>query len=166
MSSDTVSISLLATASNADVSLPTGSRTILVPQSRQFSTNCCVCSSRRSVDQFVLVSNTPLGPMARFFHFLSVRQLVFLRLERPSWRVDGCLIYSYNSAILPGPSLAELIAPSCCLVWESLFVASYYSLGLQWKYSNLLPHGGRLTDSKLVLIITLVRTSQKMSFSL
>jgi hypothetical protein len=45
---------------------------------------------RRSVDQFVLVSGSPLGPMTRFYLFPSFdNYFVVLPVMRPLWREDG-----------------------------------------------------------------------------
>jgi hypothetical protein len=51
---------------------------------------------RRSVDQFVLVSGSPLGPMTRFYPypFSSDNCFVALPAGRPLWREDGSVIYS------------------------------------------------------------------------
>jgi hypothetical protein len=37
---------------------------------------------------------------------------------RPLWREDGRVIYSYNSMSLSGPSSAELMTTSYCLIWD------------------------------------------------
>jgi hypothetical protein len=51
---------------------------------------------RQSVDKFVLVSGSPLGPMTRFYPhiFFSGNCLVVLPLGRPLWREDGSVTYS------------------------------------------------------------------------
>jgi hypothetical protein len=51
---------------------------------------------RWSVDQFVLVSSSHLGPMIRFYPypFFSDNCLVVLPVGRPLWREDGSVIYS------------------------------------------------------------------------
>jgi hypothetical protein len=51
---------------------------------------------RRSVDQFVLVSGSPLGPMIRFYPypFCTDNCFVVLPVERPLWREDGSVTYS------------------------------------------------------------------------
>jgi hypothetical protein len=46
----------------------------------------------RSVSQYVLVSGTPLGPMTRFYFFLSFVGKFSLLLGRPLWREDGSAI--------------------------------------------------------------------------
>jgi hypothetical protein len=45
---------------------------------------------RRSVDQFVLLSGSPLGPMARFYlyPFFSDNYFLVLPVGRPLWRED------------------------------------------------------------------------------
>jgi hypothetical protein len=65
-----------------------------------FTTVCWVELSlsyaRRSVDQFVLVSGSPLGPMTRFYPYLffSDNCFVVLPVWRPLWREDGSVVYS------------------------------------------------------------------------
>jgi hypothetical protein len=51
---------------------------------------------RRSVDQFVLVSGSPLGPMIRFYPypFFSENCFVVLPVGRPLWREYGSVTYS------------------------------------------------------------------------
>jgi hypothetical protein len=51
---------------------------------------------RRSVDQFVLVSGSRLGPMIRFYPypFFSDNCFVVLPVGRPLWREDGSVAYS------------------------------------------------------------------------
>jgi hypothetical protein len=72
---------------------------------------------RRSVGQFVLVSDTHPWPLAIF---LLLSDICGLHVEgRPSWREDGPVIYSYNSLSLSGPSPEELMATSYCLIWDS-----------------------------------------------
>jgi hypothetical protein len=50
---------------------------------------------RRSIDQFVLVSGSPLGPMTRFYTypFFSDNCFVALPVGRPLWREDGSVTY-------------------------------------------------------------------------
>jgi hypothetical protein len=68
---------------------------------------------RRSVDQFILVSGSPLGPMTTFYLYLFFSDKCFvLPVGRPLWREDGsvefpiqCLyiyiyIYIYLSAFV------------------------------------------------------------------
>jgi hypothetical protein len=51
---------------------------------------------RRSVDKFILVSGSPLGPATRFYPypFFSDNCFVVLPLGRPLWREDGSVTYS------------------------------------------------------------------------
>jgi hypothetical protein len=51
---------------------------------------------RRSIDQFVLVSGSPLGPMTRFYPYplFSDNCFVDLPVRRPLWREDGSVTYS------------------------------------------------------------------------
>jgi hypothetical protein len=51
---------------------------------------------RRLVDQFDLVSGSPLGPMTRFcpYPFFSDNCFVVLPVGRPLWREDGSVTYS------------------------------------------------------------------------
>jgi hypothetical protein len=51
---------------------------------------------RQSVDQFVLVPGSPLGPMTRFYPypFFSDNCLFLLPVGRPLWREDGSVTYS------------------------------------------------------------------------
>jgi hypothetical protein len=72
---------------------------------------------RRSVGQFVLVSGPHMVPLTRFLLLSDICGL--LVAERPPWREDGSVIYSYISLPLSGPSLLELISNSYCLVWDS-----------------------------------------------
>jgi hypothetical protein len=50
----------------------------------------------RSVDQFVLVSGSPLGPMTRFYlyPFVSENCFVVLPVWRALWREDGSVTYN------------------------------------------------------------------------
>jgi hypothetical protein len=56
---------------------------------------------RRSVDQLVLISGSPLGPMTRFYPypFFSGNCFVVLPVERPLWREDGSVTYSAISGL-------------------------------------------------------------------
>jgi hypothetical protein len=49
-----------------------------------------------TVDQFVLISGSTLGPMTRFYPypFFSNNCLFFLPVGRPLWREDGSVTYS------------------------------------------------------------------------
>jgi hypothetical protein len=51
---------------------------------------------RRSVNQFVLVSGSPLGPMSGFYPypFFSDNCFVFLPVGRPLWWEEGSVTYT------------------------------------------------------------------------
>jgi hypothetical protein len=72
----------------------------LVTRYNFLSESCCVelslSYSRRSVDQFVLVSDCPSGPMTRFYPypFFSDKCFVVLPVGRPLWREDWSEPYS------------------------------------------------------------------------
>jgi hypothetical protein len=85
---------------------------------------------RRSVNQFVLVSGSTLGPMTRVYPypFFSDNCFVVLPIGRSLWREDGSVAY----IAIKLPSHLRL---------GSLFVASYDSQGLRRRYSNSPPHG-------------------------
>jgi hypothetical protein len=102
-----------------------------------------------------------LGPMARF---ILLSDICGLHVEgRPPWREDGSAIYSYNLLSLSGPSPAELVTTSYCLIRVSPqpigpgpciyipqeqggaiippgtglpFCRLLRLAGLQWRYSN------------------------------
>jgi hypothetical protein len=61
-------------------------------KSWNWSSSC----GRQPVDQFVLVSGSPLGPMTRFYPcpFVSDNCLFSLPVVRPLWREDGSVTYS------------------------------------------------------------------------
>jgi hypothetical protein len=97
---------------------------------------------RQSVDQFVLVSGLPLGPMTRFYLSLlfsfgnyfavlprasSLRRGWVCRLQCNRWLVRS--LTTNNHSLLSH------------LILCSLFVVSYDSQGLRWQYSNPPPHG-------------------------
>jgi hypothetical protein len=70
--------------------------------------SCGLSCGRRSVDQFVLVSGSPLGPMTRFYLFLSFDNYsVVLPIRRPLWREDGS-VTSSAIADWPGQSARHL----------------------------------------------------------
>jgi hypothetical protein len=51
--------------------------------------------SWRSIDQFILVSGSPLGPLTRFYLFPSFdNYFVVLPVMRPLWREDGSVACS------------------------------------------------------------------------
>jgi hypothetical protein len=70
-----------------------------------------------SVCQFGLVSGIHLGTMTRFL----LLQCIFgLHLVgRTPWLEDGSVICSHNSLSFLGPSLAELMTTTYCLIWDS-----------------------------------------------
>jgi hypothetical protein len=72
---------------------------------------------RRSVDQFVLVSGSPLGPMARFYPypFFSDNCFVVLPVGRPLWREDGSVAYS---AIVDWSGHGGPTTIHYCLIWD------------------------------------------------
>jgi hypothetical protein len=62
-------------------------------------------------------SGTHLGPMTRFLLLQGIFGLNVV--GRPSWREDGSVICSYNSLSFLGPSPAELMTTSYCLISDS-----------------------------------------------
>jgi hypothetical protein len=98
--------------------------------------------SRQSVDQCVWVSGLSLGPFTRFYLALltSSDNYFFLLSKAPSLtRKRVCSLQCNHS-------LARLLTPNnhtlpSHLRMCSLFIASYDSQGLRWRYSNLPPHG-------------------------
>jgi hypothetical protein len=92
---------------------------------------------RRSVDQFVLVSGSPLGPMTRCYPypFCSDNCFVVLPVGRHLWREDGSLTYS---AISNWSGHWGPITVRCRLIWDC--VPSSSPLTIRRDYS-----GGILT---------------------
>jgi hypothetical protein len=95
---------------------------------------------RRSVDQFVLVSDSPLGPSPDFFFILSLVTIALLfscrapsltRGQVCNLQCNRCLVRLLKTNNHTLPSHLRLC---------SLFVASYDSQGLRWRYSNPPPH--------------------------
>jgi hypothetical protein len=72
---------------------------------------------RRSVDQFILVSGSPLGPMTRFYPypFFSDNCFVVLSVGRPLWWEDGSVTYS---AIADRSGHWEPITILYRLIWD------------------------------------------------
>jgi hypothetical protein len=72
---------------------------------------------RRSVDQFVLVSGSPLGPMSRFcpYPFSSRNCFVVLPAGRPLWREDGSVACSADWSGHWGP-----ITIHYRLIWDCI----------------------------------------------
>jgi hypothetical protein len=73
-----------------------GPRIICGQPLAHFATELSLSYGRRPVDQFVLVSGSPLGPRTRFYPypFFSDNCFVVLHVERPLWREDGSVTYS------------------------------------------------------------------------
>jgi hypothetical protein len=67
-----------------------------VSQCQQYLVELSLSYGRRSVDQFILVSGSPLGPMTRFYPYLffSDNCFIVLHVGRPLWREDGSVTYS------------------------------------------------------------------------
>jgi hypothetical protein len=100
-----------------------------------------LCYGRQSVDQFVLVSGSLLGPMTRFYPypFFSDNCFVVLPVGCPLWWEDGYVTYS---AITDWSGHWGPITVYYRLIWDcSLFVTSYDSQGLRRRYSDPPPHG-------------------------
>jgi hypothetical protein len=78
---------------------------------------------RRSVVQFVSVSGSPLGPMARFhpYPFFSDNCFLVLLAGRPLWREDGSVTYSAvaDRSVHWGP-----ITIHCRLIWDCVLSSS------------------------------------------
>jgi hypothetical protein len=96
---------------------------------------------RQSVDQFVLVSGSPLGPMTRFYAypFFSDSCFVVLPVGRPLWLEDES-VTKVQSLTVQSLRTNNHTLPSHLRLC-SLFVASYDSQGLRWRYSNPPPDG-------------------------
>jgi hypothetical protein len=97
---------------------------------------------RQTVDQFVLVSGLPLGPMTRFiflfFFRLTITFIIFpmaSSLTRKRVCSSDCLQSLVRSLTTSNQTLSS--HQRLC----SLSVASYDSQGLRWRYSNPPPHG-------------------------
>jgi hypothetical protein len=101
--------------------------------SRSWSSSC----GRQSVDQFVWIWGLPLGPLTRFYLallFSSDNYFILLPKESSLTRKRVCSLQCNHS-------LVRLLTPNnhtlpSHLRLCSLFVASYDSQGLRWKYSN------------------------------
>jgi hypothetical protein len=97
---------------------------------------------RQSVDQFVLVSGSPLGPMTRFYLFSSfVWQLFCCSCRAPSLTRGRVCNLHCNRWLVRTLRTNNHTIPSHQRL-RSLLVAYYDSQGLRWKYSNPPPHGG------------------------
>jgi hypothetical protein len=78
---------------------------------------------RQSINQFLLVSGSPLGPMTRFYLFffrLTITLLFFL--GRPLWREDGSVTYKCNRWLVRSLTTNNHTFPSHLRLC-SLFVA-------------------------------------------
>jgi hypothetical protein len=97
---------------------------------------------RQSVDQFVLVSGSPLGPMTRLYPypFFSDNYFVVLPVGRPLSQEDRSVAYRCNRWLVRSLRTNNHTLPSHLRLC-SLFVASCDSQGLWWRYSNPPPHG-------------------------
>jgi hypothetical protein len=101
----------------------------------------CSCG-RQSVDQFVWVSGLPLGPLTRFYlALLFSADNYFILLPKAS-----SLTRKRVCSLQCNHSLVRLLTPNnhtlpSHLRLCSLFVVSYDSRGLRWRYSNPPPHG-------------------------
>jgi hypothetical protein len=88
---------------------------------------------RQSVDQCVCVSGLPLGPLTRcYLALLSFNASSLMRKRVCSLQCNHSLFRAVTPNNYTLPSHLRLC---------SLFVASYDSQGLWWKYSNPPPHG-------------------------
>jgi hypothetical protein len=105
---------------------------------------------RQSVGQSVLVPGTHLEPVTNFFSLLKIffRQLQVCYFVAPSLTTGRVcnLLYIASGACQSGHSWIEVpqnSRPYFTVSSEtvSLFVASYDSQGLRWRYSKPPPHG-------------------------
>jgi hypothetical protein len=101
----------------------------------------CSCG-RQTVDQLVWVSGLPLGTLTRFYlALLSLSDNYLILLSKAS-----SLTRKWVCSLQCNHSLVRLLTNnnhtlSSHLRLCSLFVASYDSRGLRWRYSNPPPHG-------------------------
>jgi hypothetical protein len=108
------------------------------------SLNCSWSSScgRQSVDQFIRASGLPLGPLTRFYlalHSSSDNYLILLSKAPSLTRKRVCSLQC-NHSLFRLLTHNNHTLPSHLRLC-SLFVASYDSKGLRWKYSNPPQHG-------------------------
>jgi hypothetical protein len=95
---------------------------------------------RQSVEQFVWISGLPLGPMTRFYLFLFSFDNYFVVLHwAPSLTRGRVCNLQYNRSLVRSLRTNNHTLPSHLRLY-SLFVVSYDSQGLWWRYSNLPPH--------------------------
>jgi hypothetical protein len=96
---------------------------------------------RRPVDQFFLVSGSPLGPMTKFILIVSLWQLLcWSSCRAPSLTRGRVCNLQCNRWLVRLLRTNNHKLPSH-LRRCSLSVASYDSQGLRWRYSNPPPHG-------------------------
>jgi hypothetical protein len=74
---------------------------------------------RRSVDQFVMVSGSPLGPITRFYPypFFSYNCLFLLHVGRLLWREDGSVTYSADWSGHWGPITIAVMCLSQVIIF-------------------------------------------------
>jgi hypothetical protein len=97
---------------------------------------------RQSINQLFWVSGLPLGPLTRFYLALlfSSDNYFILLSKAPSLTRKGACSLQCNHSLFNNHTLPSHLR--LC----SLFVASYDSQGLRWKYSNPPPHGDLHTE--------------------
>jgi hypothetical protein len=97
---------------------------------------------RQSVDQFVWVSGLPLGPLTTFYLallFSSDNYLILLSKASSLTRKRVCSLECLHSLVRSLTTNNHTLPSHLRLC--SLFVSSYDSQGLRWRYSNPPPHG-------------------------
>jgi hypothetical protein len=107
-------------------------------RNRSWSSSC----GRHSVDQFVWVSGLPFGPLTRFYLTLlySSDNYFILLSKAPSLTRKRVCSLQCNHSIVRLLTPNNHTSPSHLRLC-SLFVASYDSQRLRWRYSNPPPHG-------------------------
>jgi hypothetical protein len=121
---------------------------------------------RQTVDQFVWVSGFPLRPMTRLYLSLlfSSDNYSILLSKAPSltrkrvWSLE--CIHSLVRSVTPNNNTLPSHLRLC-----SLFVASYDSQGLRWKYSNPPPHGDWVLKYDSILLNLGSRRRQVVGFT-
>jgi hypothetical protein len=103
-------------------------------------------NGQQSVDKFVLVSGSPLGPMTGFdpYPFFSDNCFVVLPIRRPLWREDGSVTYS---EIADWSSHWGTITIHYHLIWNCVPSSSPLTTRRDYGGGTLsrLPRGGGLT---------------------
>jgi hypothetical protein len=107
----------------------------------RFSSSSLSCGWQ-TVDQFIWDSDLPLGPLTKFYlalFFSADNYLIILSKAFSLTRKRVCSLQCNHS-------LVRLLTPNNHILpshlrLRSLFIASYDSQGLRWKYSNPPPHG-------------------------